>query len=96
MTGQNLLVSNVNPVMIVSTSLSLVAGLAWNEAIQSAIETYYPLRKSELHLKFLYAIIVTAVAVISAVLLLYFIRTAPRVIQVVKADIASDAKKIPV
>lgn len=48
----------------ISAALGLVAGLAWNEAITALINTVFPLSKDALWVKFLYAVIVTAVVVI--------------------------------
>ena len=42
-------------------SLGLVASLAWNEAIKSAIEYFFPFRSDTLTAKFLYAIILTGI-----------------------------------
>lgn len=42
---------------------ALVAALAWNEAIKTLFETFFP-KKSELIGKFLYAIIVTFIVVL--------------------------------
>ncbi|MBI2459413.1 MAG: hypothetical protein HYV53_02580 [Parcubacteria group bacterium] len=41
------------------TALSLVAGLAWNEAIQSLINNFFTLNKNSVLAKFVYAIILT-------------------------------------
>lgn len=48
----------------INTALSLVAGLAWNEAIISAIDTIFPMSKDTVFVKFIYAILVTIVIVI--------------------------------
>lgn len=45
-------------------ALGFVAGLAWNDAIKSLIESFFPLSNSSLWLKFLYAILVTFIVVI--------------------------------
>lgn len=41
------------------TALSLVAGLAWNEAIQSLIKIFFAIDKDSVWVKFLYAIFLT-------------------------------------
>lgn len=43
------------------TALSLVAGLAWNEAIQSLINNFFKLNKNSILAKFVYAIFLTLV-----------------------------------
>lgn len=55
----------------IMTALGLVAGLAWNEAIKALIERLFPLGTQSLILKFLYAIVMTAIVVVVSV---YFIR----------------------
>lgn len=42
----------------------LVAGLAWNDAIQALFKELFPLDKNSLIAKFLYAFIITVVVVI--------------------------------
>lgn len=50
-------------------AFSLVAGLAWNEAIRSMIDNLFPVSKNSLLVKFIYAVVVTgAVVVISSYL----------------------------
>jgi len=44
--------------------LGLVAGLAWNDAIQALFKELFPLDKNSLIAKFLYAVIITIVVVI--------------------------------
>lgn len=46
------------------TALGLVAGLAWNDAIGSAIKYFFPADTGGIIPKFIYAIIVTIVIVI--------------------------------
>lgn len=48
------------------TALGLVAGLAWNEAIQSLIAVIFPSEKDTVSAKFSYAVIITLVVVILA------------------------------
>lgn len=43
------------------TALGLVAGLAWNEAIQSLIKFFFAIDKDSVWVKFLYAIFLTLV-----------------------------------
>ncbi|OGF73512.1 hypothetical protein A2W48_00115 [Candidatus Giovannonibacteria bacterium RIFCSPHIGHO2_12_44_12] len=45
-------------------ALGLVAGLAWNEAIKSVIEYFYPASQNGLAAKFIYAILITVVVVL--------------------------------
>ena len=45
-------------------AMGLVAGLAWNEAIKSLIEYFYPASQSGILAKFLYAVLITLVVVI--------------------------------
>ncbi len=52
------------------TALGLVAGLAWNEAIKSLIDQIFPFNKDGVLIKFIYAIIVTAIIVIAIVYLI--------------------------
>ncbi|MCC6290827.1 hypothetical protein IT398_02075 [Candidatus Nomurabacteria bacterium] len=47
----------------IAAALSLVAGLAWNDAIRSLIEVLFPLDTSGILIKFVYAIIITVVVV---------------------------------
>ena len=55
----------------ITAGLGLVAGFAWNDAIRSSIEYFFPLEQSSLWAKFIYAIVITlGVVVIS----LYLVR----------------------
>ncbi len=45
-------------------ALGLVVGLAWNDAIKSLIEFLYPLDKTGVGPKFLYAVLLTVLVVI--------------------------------
>ncbi len=47
----------------VVAALGLVAGLAWNEAINTLIVQYFPLSKDTLIAKFVYAAVITIVVV---------------------------------
>lgn len=57
----------------ISTAFGLVAGLAWNEAITELINVLFPISKDSVLIKFLYAIILTAVVVIVVKLMDKFI-----------------------
>ena len=46
-----------------TAALGLVAGLAWNDAIKSLIEVFFPFAKSGLFAKFTYAVVITIVVV---------------------------------
>ncbi len=54
--------------------LGVVAGLAWNEAIKSLIETVFPLSYSGMHAKFLYAILLTLIIVLVSMYVLRITR----------------------
>ena len=45
------------------TSFGLVAGLAWNDAIKSLIEAFFPLQKDTMKAKFIYAAVITVLVV---------------------------------
>lgn len=48
---------------LVTAAFGLVAALAWNTAIQELIQTYYP-SGDDLSGKFVYAVVITLVAVV--------------------------------
>jgi len=52
------------------TALGLVAALAWNEAIKSFIEHFFPLSKNTLLAKFIYAMVITFIVVIFSISLM--------------------------
>lgn len=54
------------------TALGLVAGLAWNEAIQSLIKSFFAVDQDSVLIKFLYAAIMTLLVVLAAVYLAKF------------------------
>jgi len=54
-------------------ALGLVAGLAWNEAIKSLIDKFFPLSGGSVFIKFIYAILVTIFIVLVTVYLIKFI-----------------------
>ncbi|PIU09125.1 MAG: hypothetical protein COZ85_03105 [Candidatus Moranbacteria bacterium CG_4_8_14_3_um_filter_34_16] len=45
------------------TAFGLVAGLAWNDAIKSLIEYFFPLERNGIWAKFFYAFIFTVIVV---------------------------------
>ncbi|MBU0546899.1 MAG: DUF5654 family protein [Patescibacteria group bacterium] len=49
------------------TAFGFVAALAWNDAIKSLIEYFFPLNKNTVLLKFLYAFLITFIVVIVSV-----------------------------
>lgn len=51
-------------VSFITAALSLVAGLAWNDAIASAIKEVFPIGASSIVAKFLYAVLMTVVVVV--------------------------------
>lgn len=51
------------------TAFSLVAGLAWNEAIQSLINSFFTIDKNSILAKFIYALAMTLALVFIAVYL---------------------------
>ncbi len=50
-------------------ALGLVAGLAWNEAIKSVIDQFFPASGNSILVKFMYAIIVTIIIVVITIYL---------------------------
>lgn len=54
------------------TAFGLVAGLAWNEAIQSLIKSFFAVDKDSILVKFIYAIVITVLVVIITVYLTKF------------------------
>jgi hypothetical protein len=51
------------------TALGLVAGLAWNDAIRSLIEYYFPLSEKSVWAKLIYAAFLTLIVVLISVYL---------------------------
>lgn len=51
-------------VSYITGALGLVAGLAWNDAIRALIDAVFPVDKSNLWIKFIYAAIVTLIVVL--------------------------------
>ncbi|HZX00865.1 MAG TPA: DUF5654 family protein [Candidatus Paceibacterota bacterium] len=54
-------------------ALSLVAGLAWNDAIKSMIEYAFPLSDSTITAKLLYAVLMTLFIVVITVYMVRFL-----------------------
>ncbi len=57
----------------IASALGLVAGLAWNDAIKTFIEAFFPLAKDTVPAKFLYAVLITIVVVLVTVYIVRFI-----------------------
>lgn len=53
----------------ITTAFGLVAGLAWNEAIQSLINGFFTIDKNSIWVKFIYAVLLTVVLVFVTVYL---------------------------
>ncbi len=53
----------------IMAGLGFVAGLAWNDAIKTAIEALFPLQRDSMWVKFLYAAVITLVVVAGSLLL---------------------------
>ena len=53
-------------------AFGFVAGLAWNEAIKSLIDVFFPASKNSVFMKFGYALVVTLLVV---VVTMYLVRT---------------------
>jgi hypothetical protein len=58
----------------ITAAFGLVAGLAWNEAIKSAIENIFVLNQDSIWAKFIYAAILTLVLVAVTVYLNYLFK----------------------
>lgn len=48
----------------VVAAFGFVAGLAWNDAVRSLIEYLFPLARNTIVMKFVYAVVVTFIAVV--------------------------------
>jgi len=55
-------------------AFGLVAGLAWNEAIKTFIEHYFPIKGSGVLAKFIYALLITVIVVVVSVYLMRLIK----------------------
>lgn len=51
------------------TALGLVAGLAWNDAVKSLIENFFPAKEQTVWAKFTYAALLTLIVVILSIYL---------------------------
>lgn len=56
----------------IMAGFGFVAGLAWNDAIKTLIETLFPLQRDFIWVKFLYAAVITLVVVFGSVLVARF------------------------
>jgi len=53
----------------VLAAFGLVAGLAWNDAIRSLIEYFFPIERAGILAKIIYAVVITAVVVVFSIYL---------------------------
>ena len=53
-------------------AFSFVAGLAWNEAVKALIDRFFPDSGNSVIMKFIYAVAITAIAVVITVYLIKF------------------------
>ena len=53
----------------ITTALSLVAGLAWNEAIKGIIEYLFPIEQNTILAKLIYAVAITIILAVITVFL---------------------------
>jgi len=60
---------NKKIVAYIMAGFGFVAGLAWNEAIKAFIEYFFPMDKSTLWAKFIYAVVLTLVLVVISIYL---------------------------
>ena len=65
----------------VAGGLSLVAGLAWNDAIKSTIEFFLPTSGNSIVVKFIYAAVITLVVVLVLSYLQWFLKAEKDVIE---------------
>ena len=56
----------------ISAALGFVVGLAWNDAIKTSIEYFFPLNKDSILAKLVYAFLVTFIIVLTTV---YFVKS---------------------
>ena len=67
--------TSINPVILIGSALAFVAGIAWNDAIQTGLEEYGPTEKgSQFKAKLIYAVIITII-VSGIVYALEFVKT---------------------
>lgn len=57
-------------VIYITAALGLVVGLAWNEAIKSIIEYFFPLSQNTVTAKIIYAAVITIVLVFTTAYIL--------------------------
>lgn len=53
----------------VTAALSVVAGLAWNDAVKSAITYFFPTQASNIAAQFIYALAMTVIVVLLTIIL---------------------------
>lgn len=58
----------------ITAAFGLVAGLAWNQAIQALINHFFPKTGNSLTAQFIYAILITAVVVILTTYMIRFFK----------------------
>ena len=58
----------------ITAAFGLVAGLAWNDAITSFIDYFFPLEEDSLWAKFIYAVLITLVLVVVSIIVIRFLR----------------------
>ncbi|MFW5853144.1 MAG: DUF5654 family protein [Patescibacteria group bacterium] len=56
----------------ITAAFGLVAGLAWNDAILSLIDLWFPLDRNQILAKFIYALALTVVLVLVSIYLVKF------------------------
>jgi len=61
----------------ITAALGLVAGFAWNDAIKSSIEYFFPLEQNSLWAKFIYAVIITLGVVFVSLYLVSLLKDKP-------------------
>lgn len=63
---------NINPYLIIGAALTLTVSLAWNDAIQSAINKYYPTNNAKsVETKIVYAVVLTIIIIVVVYILNY-------------------------
>jgi Na+/proline symporter len=77
----------------IAAAFGLVAGLAWNEAIKSFIEVFFPMDQTGVLAKFIYAIIITLVLVFVSVYIVRILKGKEEEEQKVKEKKEKEAKK---
>lgn len=58
----------------VTGGLSLVAGLAWNDAIKALIDYLFPLDKNGIAAKFIYAVLISLIVIVLSVYLVRWLK----------------------